>query len=131
MSNIGYFSDIFHNLGDLAIELNDSLNLLVRSYRIEIGQREKKEAEKMLLTFLALEEDKIAQFPWPRGDKIKEILNAFLAKKKGTLSKLKMIHQNIYSGKRISKSDVQLLDDLISQINQEATIAFRKMRKIA
>lgn len=132
MSNIGYFSELFHSLGDLAIQLNDALNLLVRSYRTEVAAKQKKEAEKILLSFLdlALERDKKLESPWPQATQLKEILDDYLVKRKGVQSKLDLIHQRVQSGMPLSKYEIQLLDDVISQVNQQATIAFRKMRKV-
>ena len=132
MSNIGYFSDVFHSLGDLAIELNDALNLLVRSYRTEVPARQKEEAEKILLLFLdlALGGDAIAQPSWPRASQIKEILDNFLVRRKEAQASLRQIHQHIQAGEPISKSKIRLMDDVISQINEQAAIAFKKMRKV-
>lgn len=128
MSNIGYFSDMFHYLGDLTITLNDALNLLVRSYRTKVSERDKEEAEKELLSLLSivLEKDKPPQSPWDH--QIREALKTSLGKKEAWL-RLDLIRQKIDSGERLSSSDIDILDDLISQICQQAMVAFRKMRK--
>lgn len=128
MSNIAYFSDMFHNLGDLTINLNESLNLLVRSYRTEVSERDKEEAKKELLSLLSivLEKDNRSHPLWIQ--QISEILKTYLGKK-GIQSTLDLIRQKIDSGKPLSTSDIAILDDLISQISQQATVAFRKMRK--
>jgi len=49
--------------------------------------------------------------------------------KKGIKSTLDLISQKIDSEKPLSNSDIEILDDLISQISQQATVAFLKMRK--
>ncbi len=128
MSNIAYFSDMFHNLGDLTINLNESLNLLVRSYRTEVSERDKEEAKKELLSLLSivLEKDNRSHPLWIQ--QISEILKTYLGKK-GIQSTLDLIRQKIDSGKPLSTSDIAILGDLICQISQQATVAFRKMRK--
>ena len=128
MSNIAYFSNMFHNLGDLSITLNDALNLLVRSYRTKVSGRDKDEAKKELLSLLSivLEKDIRSHPLWIQ--QISEVLKASLSKK-GIQPILDLISQKIESGKPLSTSDIEILDDLISQISQQATVAFRKMRK--
>jgi len=39
--------------------------------------------------------------------------------------------QKINSGKPLSTSDIEILDNLISQISHQATVAFLKMRKVS
>jgi len=128
MSDIGYYSDMFHNLGKLTITLNNALNLLVRSYRTKVSDKDKEESRKTLLMFLSIAfmEDNRSQSPWTQ--KIGEVLKVYSGEK-GTLGRLKSIRQKIDSGQRLSEDDIEILDDLISQVNQEAAFAFRKMRK--
>jgi hypothetical protein len=128
MSNIGYFSDMFHYLGDLTITLNDALNLLVRSYRTKVSEKDKEEAKRKLSSLLSivLENNKQPQTPWDK--QISEVLKTSLDKKGGE-ARLDLIRQKIGSGERLSSSDIGILDDLISRISQQATVAFRKMKK--
>ena len=54
MSYLSYFSDMFHNLGSLSIELDKALNTMVRSYRTSVPDLDKEEAKEKLLSFLLL-----------------------------------------------------------------------------
>lgn len=128
MSNIGYFLDMFHNLGELSITLNNALNLLVRSYRKQVPEKEKREAKEDLLSFLSivLAQDSRSHPLWIQ--QISEVVKDFLVKE-GTQSSFDLIRQKIESEKPLSVSEIDILDDLISQISQQATVAFRKMRK--
>ncbi|MBI4640912.1 MAG: hypothetical protein HY731_09470 [Candidatus Tectomicrobia bacterium] len=127
MSDRAYFADTFRNLGNLTVDLNDALNLLVRSYRTDISDQELEKAKKKLLSFLAivLEAEEKGQSLWLQ--QLEEVLKASAAKK-GGLPKLESIRKEIESNLTLSQSEIDLLDSLISQAGQQATIAFRKLR---
>lgn len=126
MSYIGYFSDMFHHLGDLTIELNSALNIIVRSYRTKIPGRDLKYVQKKLLSFLdlILGRDTTSYSSWIQ--QTREVLVTLLAQKR-LQTKLNLIRQKIDSGKHLSESEIQVLDDLIFQVSQQATFAFRKI----
>ena len=128
MSDIRYYSDMFHNLGDLTITLNNALNLLIRSYRTAVSSEEKKQCKKNILDFLTivLERNERSQPPWMH--QLYKNLRGFVDKK-GTKRLLDAIYTKIESDEQLSKTDIETLDDLISLVNQEATLAFRKMRR--
>ena len=54
MSDRAYFADTFRNLGNMTVNLNDALNLLVRSYRVKIPNNEVEEARDRMLSFLTI-----------------------------------------------------------------------------
>lgn len=127
MSDRAYFADTFRNLGNLTVDLNDSLNLLVRSYRTEVPQREMEKAKGQLLSFLAivLEVTEKGQSLWRQ--QLKEAITLSVAKK-GGVPKLESLRAEIESNTPLSQAEIELLDNLISQTGQQATIAFRKLR---
>ncbi len=126
MSHLSYFSDMFHNLGDFSIELDKALNMLVRSYRTSVPANEKEEAKERLLSFLSLlSEDDASP---GKVQQIKKELKIFITSK-SIGPKIKLIRDKIESGEKLSKPEIDILDDLINQISHQATVAFRRMRK--
>lgn len=127
MSDRAYFADTFRSLGDLTVNLNDALNLLVRSYRADVPDRELQEGKESLLSFLdiVLEAGEKSQSLWLQ--QLKEVMKASAAKK-GGLPKLESIRKKIETNIPLSQQEIELLDNLISQASQQATIAFRKLR---
>jgi hypothetical protein len=130
MSNFGYFSDMFHDFGDLSIELDNALNVVVRSYRTKVSDEYKKQAKEKLLTLLSLllEEDKGPIIPVSLHQ-LKKILKDFMTEQKIT-PKVNLIRKKIESEETLSESEINVLDDLISQISGQAAMAFRRMRKV-
>ena len=128
MSDIRYYSDMFHNLGDLTITLNNALNLLVRSYRTAVSSEGKDQCKNNILGFLTivLKQNECSQPAWML--QLNENLRVFVDKK-GARRTLNAIYRKIESDERLSKTDIETLDNLISLVNQEATLAFRKMRR--
>lgn len=127
MSDRAYFADTFRSLGDLTVDLNDALNVLVRSYRADIPNEELQNAKEKLLSFLsiALDAEEKSESLWLQ--QLKEVMKASAAKK-GGLPKLQFIRKKLESDIPISGQEIELLDNLISQASQQATIAFRKLR---
>jgi hypothetical protein len=127
MSDRGYFADTFRNLGNMTVDLNDALNLLVRSYRISIPGRELEDARDKLLSFLAivLDIEEKNRSLWLQ--QLREVMKASLARR-GGLPKLESIRDELKLNIELSQSEIDLLDSLISQAGQQATIAFRKLR---
>ncbi len=129
MSHLGYFADMFHNFGSLSIELDNALNTIVRSFRSKVLENKKEEAKEKLSAFLSflLEEDenKPVELSFLR---IKQFLSEFI-KEQEISQQVEMIRQKIMQEKKLSGSEVNMLDDLISQISRQATVAFRKIRR--
>jgi hypothetical protein len=129
MSDVGYFSNMFHDFGDLSVELDDALNILVRSYRTEVSESEKKQAKKNLLALLTLIlEDTGGSLPI-RDQQIRQFLKDFMEGKSMT-SQVEGIRKKIESDEKLFDSEINILDELISQISHQATVAFRRMRKV-
>jgi hypothetical protein len=129
MSDVGYFSNMFHDFGDLSVELDDALNILVRSYRTEVSESEKKQAKKNLLALLTLIlEDTEGSLPI-RHQQIRQFLKDFMEGKSMT-SQVEGIRKKIESDEKLFASEINILDELISQISHQATVAFRRMRKV-
>jgi len=128
VSNVSYFSEMFHNLGGLSIELDKALNIMVRSYRKEVSAIDKEDAQKTLLSFLwlLLEEDEKALEL--NTQKIRQVLEAFIAQQK-IESEINSIHKKLESGKELLNKEISILDSLIGQISNQASKAFRRMRK--
>jgi hypothetical protein len=126
MSHLSYFSDMFHNLGSFSIELDKALNTMVRSYRTSVPADEKEEAKGKLLGFLSLlsEDDASAG----KVQQIRKELEVFITSK-SIGPKIDLIREKIESGLKLSKPEIDILDDLINQISHQATVAFRRMRK--
>ena len=128
MSDVGYFSNMFHDFGDLSVDLDDALNILVRSYRTEVSESEKKQAKKNLLALLTLIlEDTGASLPI-RDQQIRQFLKDFMEGKSMT-PQVEGIRKKIESDEKLFDSEINILDELISQISHQATVAFRRMRK--
>lgn len=127
MSDRAYFANTFRRLGNLTVDLNDALNLLVRSYRADVPVLELQKAKERVLSFLAivLEAEEKGQSLWLQ--QLKEVMKASAAKK-GGLPKLEFIRKEIETNNPLSQQEIELLDNLISQASQQATIAFRKLR---
>ena len=127
MSDRAYFADTFRNLGNLTVDLNDALNVLVRHYRTNVSDLQLEKARQRLLSFLAivLEAEGKGQSLWLQ--QLEEVLKASAAKKR-MLPQLESVRNKIESNDRLSQSEIDLLDNLISQAGQQATIAFRKLR---
>lgn len=128
MSHLSYFSDIFHSLGNSSIELDNAMNTLVRSYRTDVLHNVKEQAKEKLLSLLSLlcedDEEPIS----PVDQQIKKALKDFMVKQNIT-SKVDSIRKKIESEEKLSELEIDILDDLISQISHQATVAFRRMRK--
>lgn len=126
MSHLSYFSDMFHNLGGLSIALDKALNTMVRSYRTSVPTKDKKDAKEKLLNFLALlSEDEASP---AKILQIRKGLEEFITHQ-SIGPKIDLIREKIDSGKKLSKPEIDILDDLINQISHQATVAFRRMRK--
>lgn len=128
MSHLSYFSDMFHNFGSLSIELDKALNIVVRSYRTSVPHNETEEAIEKLLGFLSLLSDEGEDAPPGKAQQIRKELEAFIASQ-SIGQKVELIRKKIESGKILSKPEIDILDDLISQISRQATAAFQRMRK--
>ncbi|NIM85058.1 MAG: hypothetical protein GTN82_43050 [Candidatus Aminicenantes bacterium] len=130
MSNFGYFSDMFHDLGDLSIELDNALNVIVRAYRTKVSDEDKEKAREKLLTFLSLllEEGEGPVIPLSLHH-LKKILKDFIAEQR-IISKVNSIRRKIESEETLSESEINVMDDLISQVSGQAAMAFRRMRKV-
>ena len=128
MSYLLYFSDIFHNFGDLSIDLDNAFNTIVRSFRTDVPENDKKSAKEKILNFLSipLEEEKEPALVMVR--QIREVLGDFIAERE-LKTKLQSIRIKIESGEKLSEKEINILDDLISKISYHATIAFRRMKK--
>jgi hypothetical protein len=126
MSHLSYFSDMFHNLGSLSIELNKALNTMVRSYRKSLPDNDKEEAKEKLLSFLALLSENEASPA--KILQIRKGLEEFITRQ-SIGPKIDLIREKIESGTKLSKPEIDILDDLINQISHQATVAFRRMRK--
>ena len=127
MSDKAYFASSFRSLGKLTVDLNDALNLLVKSYRTAVSDNELEKAKLSLLSFLnmVLETGEEGQQLWLK--QLEEVLKASTAKR-GALLKLEPVRNKIDANIALSQSEIDLLDSLISQTGREATIAFRKLR---
>jgi hypothetical protein len=126
MSHLSYFSDMFHNLGSLSIELDKALNTMVRSYRASVPANDKKEAEEKLLSFISLlSEDEASP---GKILQVRKELEKFITRK-SIGPQIDLIREKIGSGKKLSIQEIDILDDLINQISHQATVAFRRMRK--
>ncbi len=125
MSDRAYFADTFRNLGNMTVNLNDALNLLVRSYRVKIPNNEVEEARDRMLSFLTilLDVEEEGQSLWLQ--QLREALKSTIVRK-GGLAKLDLIRKELKSKVKLSKPEVDFLDSLISQASHQATIAFRK-----
>lgn len=125
MSRLSYFSDMFHNLGSLSIELNKALNTMARSYRTAVPDNDKKEAKEILSGFLSLlsEEDEASP---PKMQQIRKGLEVFI-KRQNIGPEIDLIRDKIESGKELSKPEIDIVDNLIIQISNQATTAFRRM----
>lgn len=126
MSHLSYFSDMFHNLGSLSIKLDKALNTMVRSYRATVPDNDIEEAKGKLLSFLSLlSEDETSP---GKIQQIRKELEEFITRK-SIGPQIDLIRDKIESGKQLSIQEIDILDDLISQISYQATVAFRRMRK--
>lgn len=128
MSHLSYFSDMFHSLGNSSIELDNAMNTLVRSYRTDVLPNVKEQAKEKLLSLLSLlcEDD---EEPVSPGDQqIKKALKDFMMKQ-DIISRVDLIREKIESEEKLSELEIAILDDVISQISRQATVAFRRMRK--
>ncbi|UCH92583.1 MAG: hypothetical protein JSV88_20115 [Candidatus Aminicenantes bacterium] len=128
MSHLSYFSDMFHNLGSLSIELDKALNTMVRSYRTSVPDSDKEEAKEKLLSFLSLLSEKGEDASPVKINQIRKGLEEFITRQ-SIGPKINLIREKIESGKKLSKPEIDILDDLINQISHKATAAFRRMRK--
>ena len=128
MSHLSYFSDMFHNLGNLSIELDKALNIVVRSYRTFVPNNDKEEAKEKLLSFLAFLSEKGEDDSPARFQQIRKGLEDFIARQ-SIGPKIDPLRKKIESGKELSKAEINIFDELISQISHQATAAFRRMRK--
>jgi len=101
---------------------------MVRSYRKEVSAIDKEDAQKTLLSFLwlLLEEDEKALEL--NTQKIRQVLEAFIAQQK-IESEINSIHKKLESGKELLNKEINILDSLIGQISNQASKAFRRMRK--
>lgn len=129
MSNTVYFSDMFHDFGDFSIELNNALNTLVRSYRKNLSTNDIEKAKEKLLTLLTLIVEQEGKIDSLRNRQVKRILEDFV-KKNNVTAEVNSIQKKIEKDEKLSESEIDILDDLISQISREATAAFRRMRKV-
>ncbi len=128
MSHLSYFSDMFHNLGSLSIELDKALNTMVRSYRTSVPDNDKEEAKEKLLNFLSLLSEEGEAASPAKIQQIRKVLEEFITRQ-SIGPKIGLIREKIESGKELSKPEIDDLDDLITQVSHQATIAFRRMRK--
>ena len=127
MSHLSYFSDIFHNFGNLSIELDKTLNTVIRSYRTSVPINDIEKANEKLISFLSLLSKK-EEDPSGKVQQIKQGLDKFIVRQNIGL-KIDLIRQGIESGKKLTKPEIDILDDLISQVSSQATAAFRRMRR--
>ena len=127
MSHLSYFSDIFHNFGNLSIELDKALNTVIRSYRTSVPINDIEKANEKLISFLSLLSKK-EEDPSGKVQQIKQGLDKFIVRQNIGL-KIDLIRQGIESGKKLTKPEIDILDDLISQVSSQATAAFRRMRR--
>jgi len=128
MSHLSYFSDMFHNLGSLSIELDKVLNTMVRSYRTSVPYNDKEQAKEKLLSFLSLLSEEEGETPPAKILQIRKGLEEFI-KRQSIGPQIDLIRDKIESGKQLSIQEIDILDDLINQISHQATVAFRRMRK--
>jgi hypothetical protein len=128
MSHLNYFSDMFHNLGSLSIEIDKALNTMVRSYRIPVPDNKKEDAKEKLFRFLTLFSEEGKEASSAKNHQIRKSLEEFITNQ-SIGPKIGLIREKIESGKKLSKSEIDILDDLITQVSHQATIAFRRMRK--
>jgi hypothetical protein len=128
MSHLSYFSDIFHNFGNLSIELDKALNTIIRSYRTSVPINDIEEANEKLISFLSLFSKKEEGEPSGKVQQIRQGLDEFI-ERQNIGPKIDLIRQGIESGKELTKLEIDILDELISQVSSQATAAFRRMRK--
>jgi hypothetical protein len=128
MSHLSYFSEMFHNLGSLSIELDKALNTMVRSYRTSVPYNDKEQAKEKLLSFLSLLSEEEGETPPAKILQIRKGLEEFI-KRQSIDPQIDLIRDKIESGKKLSIHEINILDDLINQISHQATVAFRRMRK--
>lgn len=128
MSHLSYFSDMFHNFGSLSIELDKALNTMVRSYRTSVPDRDKEDAKEKLLSFFSLFSEEGEEATQAKIQQIRKVLEEFITRQ-SIGPKIGLIREKIESGKKLSKPEIDILDDLITQVSHQATIAFRRMRK--
>lgn len=128
MSSLSYFSNMFHNLGSLSIKLDKALNTMVRSYRKSVPENDKKEAKEKLLSFLSLLSEEGEGAYTAKNRQTRKELKEFITHQ-SIGPKIDLIREKIESGKELSKQEIDILDDLVTQISRQATAAFRRMRK--
>ena len=128
MSHLSYFSEMFHNLGSLSIELDKALNTMVRSYRTSVPYNDKEQAKEKLLSFLSLLSEEEGETPPAKILQIRKGLEEFI-KRQSIGPQIDLIRNKIESGKQLSIQEIDIFDGLINQISHQATVAFRRMRK--
>lgn len=127
MSFIDYYAKLFDNYGDWAIRLTEAINLIILSAKKRIDREKKEEAKKILDELLTklLKEDTGKDIELARlHDDFKKLLQDNYNK-----DRLKNIKEKINNYQNLDESEIRLIDCIINNFNNQATIAFRRMKR--
>jgi len=129
MSHAEYLSNIFHDFGDVSIQLNYAMNTIVRSYRSEVQKGELEDANNKVLSLLCLSSTDDSNIANRRILQMKFLLSNYIEKNQ-LQEQIETITRKLKNKKELSNGEVSIVDSLIGLINREAEMAYRRMRSI-